>query len=102
MPTLNRELFENNKRRSGSFFLGTHNKKFRIKSINEQDIVLIKDQLLDKIIEFFYQHKKSLSSRLYCIYSITINKDVCGMFQQNVITKYDLKGSKLNREVIST
>ena len=108
LPALNKRLYEKSKGRSGSFFLGTHDKEFLIKSINENDIQLIKSKLLNKITEFSYQHRQSLISRLYGVYSIKINetayhfvlmKDVCGMFQQNVISKYDLKGSQLNRKV---
>lgn len=108
LPSLNKELYEKSQGRSGSFFLGTHNKEFLIKSINEKDIKFIKEKLLKRVTEFFYQHKQSIISRLYGVYTIKINsqayhfilmKDVCGMFQQNIISKYDLKGSQLNRDV---
>ena len=108
LPSLNKELYEKSQGKSGSFFLGTHNKEFLIKSINEKDIKFIKEKLLKQVTEFFYQHKQSIISRLYGVYTIKINskayhfilmKDVCGMFQQNIISKYDLKGSQLNRDV---
>ena len=109
LPALNRASFEKSQGRSASVFLSTHNKEFLIKSIEEGDIHLIKTQLLDTLTHYFYHHQDSLISRLYGVYSIKIRdgtvyhfilmKDVCGIFDKNITTKYDLKGSSLNRDV---
>ena len=109
LPALNRASFEKSQGRSASVFLSTHNKEFLIKSIEEGDIKLIKTELLHSLTEYFYHHQDSLISRLYGVYSIKIKdgtvyhfilmKDVCGIFDKNITTKYDLKGSTLNRDV---
>ena len=109
LPSLNESNFERSQGKSQSLFLTTHNKEFIIKTITQDDINLIKDQLLHKLCNYFTAHSSSLISRLYGVYSLTISdgttyhfilmKDVCGVLENNITSKYDLKGSKLNRDV---
>ena len=99
--------------RSNSFFISTDDKQLILKTISPRDAKLLCDGLLEKMSEHFITHKDSIISRLYGLYELKIPtgiftedqiffilmKNVYGTFSKNVLCKYDLKGSTLNREV---
>jgi hypothetical protein len=58
--------------KSGSFFFFSHDKKFLIKTITDDEL----ENILDKFIEIYYNYisnnPDSLIARIYGIYSIII------------------------------
>ena len=112
LPNSNQQGLKQSEGRSGSFFIVTDDKKFILKTIAvEEAQLLIEQNLLYEMSTFFSEHKTSIISRIYGLFQIKIQtgpfsedtiyfilmKDVFGNFKENVLFKYDLKGSQLNR-----
>ena len=99
--------------RGGSFFINTDDKQFILKTINYQELELIRNLLLKKLALHFSNNKNSIIGRIYGLYKISIKigvfiekeiylilmKNVFGPMSENLMCKYDLKGSELNREI---
>ena len=99
--------------RSGNFFINTDDKQFILKTITFEDVELIRTLLLEKMANHFNAHNDSIIGRIYGLYKLKIKtglfsedeiyfilmKNVFGTFHDNVLCKYDLKGSALNRKV---
>ena len=113
LPMSNGQGIQKSAGRSNSFFISTDDKQLILKTISPRDAKLLCDDLLEKMSEHFITHKDSIISRLYGLYELKIPtgiftedqiffilmKNVYGTFSKNVLCKYDLKGSTLNREV---
>ena len=112
LPNSNQQGLKKSEGRSGSFFIVTDDKKFILKTIAvEEAQLLIEQNLLYEMSNFFSEHKTSIISRIYGLFQIKIQtgpfsedtiyfilmKNVFGNFKDNVLFKYDLKGSQLNR-----
>lgn len=112
LPNSNQQGLKKSEGRSGSFFIVTDDKKFILKTIAvEEAQLLIEQNLLYQMSNYFSEHKDSIISRIYGLFQIKIQtgpfsedtiyfilmKNVFGNFKDNVLFKYDLKGSQLNR-----
>ena len=113
-PEKNIELIKKSQGRSGNFFLNSYDKKFILKTINEKEVEIIKDKFLYNLYNHFLDNPDSYIGRIYGLYQITVHtglfgtsnkiyfilmRNVYGIFNDNVLCVYDLKGSKLNRKV---
>ena len=99
--------------KGGSFFISTDDKQFLLKTINYQELELIRNLLLEKISIHFSNNENSLIGRIYGLYKISIKtgvfadteiylilmKNIFGVMNENLMCKYDLKGSEFKREI---
>ena len=99
--------------RGGSFFINTDDNEFSIKTITFNEMELVRNLLLEKMFKYFNENNDSIIGRIYGLYKISISngifkeeeiyfilmKNVIGSFKDNLLCKYDLKGSILNRKV---
>ena len=113
LPMNNTQGIKESEGRSGNFFINTDDKQYILKTITFEDVELIRSLLLEKMANHFNSHNDSIIGRLYGLYKLKIKtglfsedeiyfilmKNVFGTFQDNVLCKYDLKGSALNRKV---
>jgi len=114
LPSNNKTGIKESEGRSGNFFINTYDKKYILKTINYKEMELLKSKLLFQMFHYLKNNKDSLISRLYGLYKIKMSsgifkeeelyiilmKNVFGTFhKENIIVKYDLKGSILNRKV---
>ena len=113
LPMKNQETIKKSEGRSGNFFLNSFDKQYILKTISSQDVEIIRRKLLNKMANHFIEHKDSLIGRIYGLYKIKIKtgifsedeihfvlmKNVFGIFNRNLLAKYDLKGSALNRKI---
>lgn len=113
LPSNNQQGISESQGRSGNFFINTDDKKFILKTINYEDLELIRQILLEKITNHFNENKNSIIGRIYGIYTLIIPtgffkqdevifilmRNVCDIFDEQILGKYDIKGSKLDRRV---
>ena len=99
--------------KGGSFFINTDNKQFLLKTITFQELELIRTLLLEKMALHFSNSENSLIGRIYGLYKISFKigvfaeyeiylilmKNIFGVMSENLMCKYDLKGSEFNREI---
>ena len=111
MPMNNKNGIQDSEGKGGSFFLNSDDNEFSIKTITFNEAELIRGLLLYKMAEYLSSNKQSIIGRIYGVYKITMKtglfkedeiyfilmKNVIGSFADNLIVKYDLKGSRLNR-----
>ena len=114
LPSKNiNEVIKGSEAKGGNFFLNTYDKRFILKTLNYQEVELIRNLLLEKLTSHFSRNKDSLLVRFYGMFKIKtksgifkeneiyfiIMKNVFGIFENNYLLKFDMKGSELNREV---
>lgn len=113
LPMKNKQGIQESEGRSGNFFINTDDKRFILKTITYEDVELIRGILLEKMANHYKQHNDSIIGRIYGLYKLNITtglfgkkeiyfilmENVYGVFENNVLCKYDLKGSQLDRKV---
>ena len=113
LPMNNKIGIKETEGRGGSFFINSDDHEFIIKTITEQEFKILMRLLHNKMVEYFQQNNDSLICRIYGAYKLSIStgflkkddiyfilmKNVIGSFFDNLLCKYDLKGSSLNRKV---
>lgn len=116
LPNNNKQGIQESQGRSGNFFINTDDKKFILKTINYEELELIRGMLLEKMTNHFNSNSSSIISRIYGIYKIImptgffkqeeiiliLMKNVCDIFGEQILSKYDIKGSKFDRSVTIT
>lgn len=115
LPSKNCEGIKESEGRGGSFFLTTDDKKYMIKTIIYEELELIRKKFIQNFVEYINNNNKnSIIGRIYGVYKIQTNasilqekemiiivmKNVCAGFEKNIVRRYDMKGSKRDREVI--
>ncbi len=114
LPSKNIEGIKESEGRGGSFFITTDDKKYMIKTIIYEELELIRKKFIQNFAIYLNNNKNSIIGRIYGVYKIKtkasiladneiifiIMKNVCGGFENNIIRRYDMKGSKRDREVI--
>ena len=109
LPKNNKKGIKESQGKSGSFFISTDDNKYLIKTLKATEFELIKNNFLFKYCEYLNKNPNSLLSRLYGMYSLSVNqgrdnillivmRNTIGDFQNNIMAKYDLKGSTFGRE----
>jgi hypothetical protein len=114
LPKNNKNGIQDSEGRGGSFFLNTDDNEFVLKTITFGEAELIRSVLLCRMAEYLSSNKDSIIGRIYGVYKISMKtglfkedeiyfllmKNVIASFAvENLICKYDLKGSSLNRKV---
>ncbi len=109
LPKNNYNLLKESEGKGGSLFLSTSDKKFILKTISPEELELFRNKLLIELAQYFQENNNSLLCRIYGIYKVKntlekefnllIMKNNYGIFENNVLSIFDLKGSKLNRYV---
>jgi len=109
LPKNNKKGINESQGKSGSFFISTDDSKYLIKTLKVEEFDLIRNSFLYKYCKYLAQNPKSLLSRLYGMYNLNVNqgkdniliivmRNVIGDFQDNIIAKFDLKGSSFKRK----
>ena len=113
LPMNNKIGIKETEGRGGSFFINSDDNEFIIKTITEKEFQVMMKFLENNIVKYFHDNSNSIICRLYGVYKIYIKtgliqrdnlyfilmKNVIGTFTDNLLCKYDLKGSSLNRKV---
>lgn len=114
LPMFNEKIIaKNDGGRSGNLFLGTMNKKYLLKTITLNELNFIRSQFLYNYVNYIKDNNDSLINRIYGIYELQNQKflknesiylllmrNLYGIFnEENVIVKFDLKGSSFDREI---
>ena len=114
LPSNNIKGIKESEGKGGSFFIITEDKKYMIKTIIYEELELIRKKFLQNFAVYINNNKNSIIGRIYGVYKIKneasmladneiifiVMKNVCGGFENNIIRRYDMKGSKRDREVI--
>ena len=113
LPMNNKIGISETEGKGGSFFINSDDHEFILKTITFEELEIIRKLLLNRMVEHFHNNNDSIISRVYGVYKISMHngifkedeiyfilmKNVIGTFYDNLICKYDLKGSSLNRKV---
>lgn len=113
LPSKNRESIQKSAGRSGQLFIHSEDKKFILKTIEYEELELIRSLFVEKFAKYLMNNPNSMISRIYGVYKISMKIDLCherelyfilmknvfGAFNQLDTLKYDLKGSRLDRKV---
>ena len=109
LPQNNKMGMKKSAGKSGSFFISTDNGEFMIKTLKPDEFEIIRNAFLEKYIEYMRQNPNSLICRIYGIYNliqyngtdfyVIVMRNVIGPFKENIVAKFDLKGSTTNRKV---
>lgn len=96
--------------KSGEFFFFTNDDKYILKTISNEEMQFLLDNL--SIFDDYYSsHKDSLLAKIYGLYTfrgkqmqrtyhVILMKNILGCSRQNVERLYDTKGSSHDRQVI--
>ena len=113
LPVNNKIGINETEGRGGSFFINTDDHEYILKTITFEEMEIMRNLVLNKMVNHFYNNNDSIICRIYGVYKISMHtglfkedemyfilmKNVIGSFYDNLICKYDLKGSSLNRKV---
>ena len=109
LPQNNKAGMKKSAGKSGSFFISTDNGEYMIKTLKPDEFELIRKSFLEKYLEYISKNPKSLICRIYGIYNliqyngndfyIIVMRNVIGSLKENIMAKFDLKGSTVNREI---
>ena len=84
LPHNNKLGISKSQGKSGSFFISTDDNYYMVKTLRVDEFELIRHTFLNKYVQYLTYNKESLLCRIYD-------------FKDNIIAKYDLKGSTANR-----
>jgi 1-phosphatidylinositol-4-phosphate 5-kinase len=108
LPKNNKRGISESQGKSGSFFISTDDNRYMVKTLRSDEFELIRHTFLNKFVQYITHNPDSLLVRIYGMYNIILSqgdemlvivmRNVIGPFQDNIIAKYDLKGSTLNRK----
>ena len=108
LPKNNRQSIKQSQGKSGTFFISTDDNKYMVKTLKAEEFELIKQTFLDKYLNYITNNSDSLLCRLYGMYDVILDggqeiliivmRNVIGDFKDNLVVKYDLKGSTYKRE----
>ena len=113
LPMNNKNGIKETEGKGGAFFINSDDHEFILKTITEQEFKIMIRLLRNKMVQYFKMNQNSIICRIYGVYKIKIDidllqsdeiyfilmKNVVGSFVENLLCKYDLKGSSLNRKV---
>ena len=108
LPKNNKKGISESQGKSGSFFISTDDNRYMVKTLRSDEFELIRHTFLNKYVQYITHNPNSLLVRIYGMYNIIlpqgdeiliiVMRNVIGPFQDNIIAKYDLKGSTANRK----
>ena len=106
LPKNNKQGISESQGKSGSFFISTDDNQYMVKTLRVDEFDLIRKTFLNEYVNYVTRNTSSLLCRIYGMYTIKIQereilvivmRNVIGEFKNNIIAKYDLKGSSANR-----
>ena len=107
LPKNNQKGISESQGKSGSFFISTDDNQYMIKTLRVDEFDLIRKTFLNEYVNYITKNHNSLLCRIYGMYNIILSqgqeiliivmRNVIGEFKDNIIAKYDLKGSTQNR-----
>ena len=107
LPKNNKRGISESQGKSGSFFISTDDNQYMIKTLKVDEFDLIRKTFLNEYEKYIKKNPNSLLCRIYGMYNIILSqgqeiliivmRNVIGDFKDNIIAKYDLKGSTKNR-----
>ena len=108
LPKNNKRGISESQGKSGSFFISTDDNQYMVKTLRSDEFELIRHTFLNKYVQYLTHFPDSLLCRIYGMYNIILSqgeeilvivmRNVLGDFQDNIVAKYDLKGSTANRK----
>ena len=108
LPKNNKQGISESQGKSGSFFISTDDNYYMVKTLRVDEFELIRHTFLNQYVQYITNNKGSLLCRIYGMYNIILSqgeeiliivmRNVLGDFKDNIIAKYDLKGSTANRK----
>ena len=110
LPKNNKQSIKQSQGKSGTFFISTDDNKYMVKTLKAEEFELIKQTFLDNYLNYITNNSDSLLCRLYGMYDVILDggdgdeiliivmRNVIGDFKDNLVVKYDLKGSTYKRE----
>ena len=108
LPKNNKQGISESQGKSGSFFISTDDNQYMIKTLRVDEFDLIRKTFLNEYVHYLTQNQSSLLCRIYGMYNIIVSqgdevliivmRNVIGEFKNNIIAKYDLKGSSAKRK----
>ena len=108
LPKNNKQGISESQGKSGSFFISTDDNHYMVKTLRVDEFDLIRHTFLNEYVQYLTHHPDSLLCRIYGMYNIILSqgeeiliivmRNVLGDFKDNIIAKYDLKGSTANRK----
>jgi hypothetical protein len=115
LPENNTNSIKKTQGRSGNFFILTDDKQYILKTINNLEMEFITTKFLKNYYYYLndnnQQNNNSILSRIYGLYKINFTGSIsmnlilmkniyCNFHINNILKKYDLKGSSKNRETL--
>jgi hypothetical protein len=107
LPKNNQLSIDGSAGKSGAFFIQTTNNYFIIKSLKSEECKLIRKTFLEKYLDYIEKNPNSLLCPIYGMYGIStknndkkfilVMRNLIGSFSNNIMCKYDLKGSTYKR-----
>lgn len=107
LPKNNQLSIDGSAGKSGAFFIQTANNYFIIKSLKSEECKLIRKTFLEKYLDYIEKNPNSLLCPIYGMYGIStknndkkfilVMRNLIGSFSNNIMCKYDLKGSTYKR-----
>ena len=107
LPKNNKKGISESQGKSGSFFISTDDNQYMIKTLRVDEFDLIRKTFLNEYVIYITNNPNSLLCRIYGMYNIILSqgqeiliivmRNVIGEFKNNIVAKYDLKGSTQNR-----
>ena len=107
LPKNNKKGISESQGKSGSFFISTDDNMYMIKTLKVDEFDLIRKTFLNEYEKYIKKNPNSLLCRIYGMYNIILSqgeeiliivmRNVIGEFKDNIMAKYDLKGSTKNR-----
>ena len=107
LPKNNKMGISESQGKSGSFFISTDDNQYMIKTLRVDEFDLIHKTFLNEYVKYLTRNPSSLLCRIYGMYNIIMSqgdeiliivmRNVIGDFKNNIVAKYDLKGSSTNR-----
>ena len=108
LPKNNKQGISKSQGKSGSFFISTDDNYYMVKTLRSDEFDLIRHTFLTQFVQYLTHNPNSLLCRIYGMYNIILSqgdevliivmRNVLGDFKDNIIAKYDLKGSTANRK----
>ena len=108
LPKNNKQGISESQGKSGSFFISTDDNYYMVKTLRADEFELIRHTFLNQYVQYISNNRGSLLCRIYGMYNIILSqgeeiliivmRNVLGDFKDNIIAKYDLKGSTANRK----
>lgn len=109
LPMYNQTGIKRSEGKSGTFFISTDDNKYMIKTLKSEELDIIRFKFLNQYAKYTNDNPSTLLCPIYGIFKmimlggedevlIVVMRNLIGDFKDNIICKFDLKGSSFNRK----